>query len=100
MSKKKEQVEKINFETLVGSYRVQSLNSFASYLAQIWRDLAKRSNEKKKGINKISFSKYYELPGLINERLFQVFDRDKNGYLDGKEFINGMIKLFTESFRT
>ncbi len=48
MSKKKEQVEKINFETLVGSYRVQSLNSFASYLAQIWRDLEKRSNEKKK----------------------------------------------------
>ena len=100
MIKKKGQVEKINFETLVGSYRVQSLNSFASYLAQIWRDLAKRSNEKKKGINKISFSKYYELPGLINERLFQVFDRDKNGYLDGKEFINGMIILFTESFST
>ena len=48
MIKKKGQVEKINFETLVGSYRVQSLNSFANYLAQIWRDLAKRSNEKKK----------------------------------------------------
>ena len=100
MSKKKEDVEKINFETLVGSYRVPSLNSFANYLAQIWRDLAKRSNEKKKGINKITFSKYYELPGLINERLFQVFDRDNNGYLDGKEFINGMIILFTESFST
>ncbi len=103
MSKKKEEsenVEKINFESLVGSYRVPSLNSFANYLAQIWRDLAKRSNEKKKGINKITFAKYYELPGLINERLFKVFDRDNNGYLDGKEFINGMIILFTESFST
>ena len=103
MSKKKEEsvnVEKINFESLVGSYRVPSLNSFANYLAQIWRDLAKRSNEKKKGINKITFAKYYELPGLINERLFKVFDRDNNGYLDGKEFINGMIILFTESFNT
>ncbi len=100
MSKKKENVEKINFESIVGSYRVPSLNSFANYLAQIWRDLAKRSNEKKKGINKITFAKYYELPGLINERLFQVFDRDNNGYLDGKEFINGMIILFTESFNT
>ena len=103
MSKKKEEsvnVEKINFESLVGSYRVPSLNSFANYLAQIWRDLAKRSNEKKKGINKITFAKYYELPGLINERLFQLFDRDNNGYLDGKEFINGMIILFTESFNT
>ena len=103
MSKKKEEngnIEKINFESLVGSYRVPSLNSFANYLAQIWRDLAKRSNEKKKGINKITFAKYYELPGLINERLFQLFDRDNNGYLDGKEFINGMIILFTESFST
>ena len=103
MSKKKEEsvnVEKINFESLVGSYRVPSLNSFANYLAQVWRDLAKRSNEKKKGINKITFAKYYELPGLINERLFQLFDRDNNGYLDGKEFINGMIILFTESFNT
>ena len=100
MSKKKENVEKINFESIVGSYRVPSLNSFANYLAQIWRDLAKRSNEKKKGINKITFAKYYELPGLINERLFKVFDRDNNGYLDGKEFINGMIILFTESFNT
>ena len=100
MSKKKENVEKINFESIVGSYRVPSLNSFANYLAQIWRDLAKRSNEKKKGINKITFAKYYELPGLINERLFQVFDRDNNGFLDGKEFINGMIILFTESFNT
>ena len=100
MSKKKENVEKINFESIVGSYRVPSLNSFANYLAQIWRDLAKRSNEKKKGINKITFAKYYELPGLINERLFKVFDRDNNGYLDGKEFINGMIILFTESLNT
>ena len=100
MSKKKENVEKINFESIVGSYRVPSLNSFANYLAQIWRDLAKRSNEKKKGINKLTFAKYYELPGLINERLFKVFDRDNNGYLDGKEFINGMIILFTESFNT
>ncbi len=103
MSKKKDEnsnIEKINFESLVGSYRVPSLNSFANYLAQIWRDLAKRSNEKKKGINKITFAKYYELPGLINERLFQLFDRDNNGYLDGKEFINGMIILFTESFST
>ena len=29
-----------------------------------------------------------------------MFDRDNNGYLDGKEFINGMIILFTESFST
>jgi Ca2+-binding EF-hand superfamily protein len=38
------------------------------------------------------------LPGIISERLFAVFDYDKNGYLDPVEFIEGMTTLFTEPF--
>jgi Ca2+-binding EF-hand superfamily protein len=67
-------------------------------LASIWKELARRSSDKKKGINKITFTKYYVLPGIISERLFNVLDIDENGFLDPKEFINGMIILFTESF--
>ena len=89
---------KITFESLVRDYRVNSLSSFANYLASIWKELARRSSDKKKGINRITFTKYYVLPGIISERLFNVLDIDKNGFLDPKEFINGMIILFTESF--
>ena len=89
---------KITFESLVRDYRVNSISSFANYLASIWKELARRSSDKKKGINKITFTKYYVLPGIISERLFNVLDIDENGFLDPKEFINGMIILFTESF--
>ena len=94
----KKDLQKITFNSLIEEFRVPSLSSFANYLAEIWKDLAKRSIDKKQGIDHITFIKYYNLPGLISERLFKVFDIDKNGYLDPKEFINGMIILFTESF--
>lgn len=92
------QVDLIAFDELIKDYQVDSPSCFVNYLAEIWRDLAKRSDDKKKGINKITFSKYYELPGLISERLFSVFDANRNDYLDPNEFINGMTTLFTTSF--
>ena len=70
--KKKAPVQKISFAEIISDYQVDSPSSLVNYLAQIWRDLAKRSNEKKKGINKITFAKYYELPGLISERLISI----------------------------
>lgn len=60
--------------------------------------MVQRSDEKLKGVNKITFTKYYELPGIISERFYAVFDRNNNGYLDVVEFIEGFKTLFTESF--
>ena len=68
------------------------------YLREIWADLSKRSTEESsKGINKITFNKYYDLPGIISERLFTVFDQDKDGVLSLSEFVNGMKMLFSQS---
>ena len=67
------------------------------YLREIWSDLSKRSiEETTKGINKITFNKYYDLPGIISERLFTVFDKDKDGVLSLSEFVNGMKMLFSQ----
>ena len=67
------------------------------YLREIWSDLSKRSiEETAKGINKITFNKYYDLPGIISERLFTVFDKDKDGVLSLSEFVNGMKMLFSQ----
>ena len=69
------------------------------YLKEIWSDLSKRASKEdtSKGINKITFNKYYELPGIISERLFAVFDKDKDGILNLSEFVNGMRSLFSQS---
>ena len=68
------------------------------YLKEIWSDLSKRSiEENSKGINKITFNKYYDLPGIISERLFAVFDKDKDGVLNLTEFVTGMKMLFSQA---
>lgn len=38
------------------------------------------------------------LPGIISDRLFSVFDEDRNGFLSLQEFYDGMMTLFTKPF--
>ena len=73
--------EKIDLDDLIGDYIVENIPAFQSYLKQVWKDLLGRSDNKEKGVNKITFSKYYELPGIISDRLFNVFNTNKNNYL-------------------
>ena len=40
--KKKAAVQKISFAEIISDYQVDSPSSLVNYLAQIWRDLAKR----------------------------------------------------------
>ena len=98
-SEKLIETEKINLEELISSFKVQDKTIFKSYLKEVWTDLTQRNNEKDvSGISKITFSSYYNLPGIINDRLFNVIDENKTGYLESSEFISGMITLFCEEF--
>ena len=91
-SKKVIETEKIDLEELISSFKVQDKKVFKSYLKDVWADLTERNSEKKvSGISKITFSSYYNLPGIINDRLFNVIDENKTGYLESAEFILGMI---------
>ena len=92
-------VEKIDLEELIKDFQIKDLTTFSHYLIEIWRDLARRSSDQSKGIEKLTFSKYYELPGIISDRLFSVFDKNGNGFLDPKEFIEGMTILFSETYK-
>ena len=87
---------KFNFEQLIKNYRIINIETFISYLTDVWQDLSYRTC--KKGISKITFSSYYKVPGLISQRLFSVFDSDNDDYINMKEFINGMKSLFYDSF--
>ena len=93
------ETEKIDLEELISSFKVQDKNIFKIYLKEIWADLSQRNNDNQSsGITKITFSSYYQLPGLILDRLFNVLDSNKTGYLESSEFISGMTILFCEEF--
>ena len=90
--------DKINLNEIIGYYVVKNISAFKSYLKQLWNDLSKREGNLKNGIDRISFGKYYDLPGLISERLFSVFDSKNKGYLTLDDFTNSMIILFSGDY--
>jgi len=45
------------------------------------------------GINRVTYLKYTNLPGIIGERLFNICDKNKDGYLDFEEFSSAIIKI-------
>ena len=94
-------MEKLDLTNIRKSLQIQDDKLLSQYLKAIWADLSKRVRDIPiKGITKITFNKYYNLPGIISERLFTCFDKDKDGILNLLEFTNGMQQLFsqTESF--
>ena len=109
MTEEQEEIEKISFNDITEEYEVKNTDAFKQYLKQVWKDLNSRSsnnndddeednsntNNKSKGIDKLTFQKYYVLPGIISERLFSVFDTNNTGYLTLREFTDNMITLFS-----
>ena len=46
----------------------------------------------------VSLLDYAHLPGVLGERFFRVMDTDKNGYLDQREFLTGLFRVFCSNF--
>ena len=86
--------ETLDLSKVRKSLQIQDEELLNKYLKEIWSDLSKRTKDVTKGITKVTFNKYYELPGIISERLFACFDKDKDGILDLTEFTTGMLSLF------
>ena len=93
-----QKIEKINLNDITNEYEVKNVEAFSQYLKQVWKDLSGRNKDENEGIYKITFQKYYELPGLISERLFSVFDSSGSGYLSLDDFIDNMLILFSSNF--
>lgn len=89
----------IPLNELIKDYQSKDIVVFANYLMEIWKDLARRA-EPSKGMDFLRFSAYYDIPLLINQRLFNAFDKDKNNFLSAKEFIEGMMIIFSGQFTT
>jgi len=67
---------------------------FIPYFKDIYNDLADKSDKKAKGINKIVFTEYANLPGILSERFFKILDENGDNYIDQKEFIHAMFKVY------
>ena len=90
----------IDFNEIKKIISVENEELFLVYLKEVYKDLADRSEEnRKKGIMKIVFFDYLKLPMFISEKVFKVFDEDKDGFLSSKEFILGMNKLYNGSYQ-
>ena len=93
----------INTANLINSQLKNSIENeelFLVYLKEVYKDLADRNEaNRKKGIMKIVFFDYLKLPMFISEKVFTVFDEDKDGFLSSKEFILGMNKLYNGSYQ-
>ena len=99
--------EKINLESLTKNLRVDDIAPFEAYLKDVWVDLYSRvtqnkndkeKSEKKSGLSKVVFNNYYNLPGIIGDRLFKVFDTNCNDSIELIEFVEGMRTLFYEDY--
>ena len=42
--------------------------------------------------------KYAALPGILGERFFAVLDLNNDAYLDYREFLTGLIKIYCSNF--
>ena len=100
--------EKINIVSLTKKLRVNDLVKFDAYLKDVWVDLysrvTKNKNDPKEksvklnGLSKVIFNSYYNLPGIIGDRLFKVFDTNSNDCIELVEFVEGMRTLFYEDY--
>ena len=83
-------------KSFLREHQVKNPSIFILYLSEIWRELSIYSTNCNDGIIPFAFSRYFSLPGLINKRLFNVLDTDKDGYLSPKEFIEGLSTMYCE----
>ena len=90
-------VETLDLSKIRKGLQIQDEELLHKYLKEIWSDLSKRSKDTTKGITRVTFNKYYDLPGIISERIFSCFDADKDGILSLNEFVNGMRSLFSQA---
>lgn len=90
----------IDGEALLRNFKISNSLNFPPYIKSVWKDLVRRSDDKDKGINFLTFSNFFKIPGVLCSRLFSVFDTSKQGYLGLPEFYKGMVTVFDSKIET
>jgi tRNA A-37 threonylcarbamoyl transferase component Bud32/Ca2+-binding EF-hand superfamily protein len=91
--------EFVDFNEIRAFNKIVDIALLTTYLKEVFKDLADRAeSNKKKGISKITFLDYIKLPVFIAEKLFNSLDQDNDTFLNSKEFIEGLGKLYLGTF--
>lgn len=97
MVEDKEFVDFDNIKTLI---EVDDETLFELYVKDLYKDLCDRADSnKKQGIGKVTFYDYMKLQVFISEKLFSAWDKDNDGFLNTKEFSEGMLSLYFGNFK-
>lgn len=84
-----EQVEKVNLLCKENQAAMKLSTSEIDTLKQLYHRLAALSPDDEY-IDKQTFLNYFPLEGVLAERLFATFDKDKNNVIDFEEFLGGL----------
>jgi len=99
MEKEKDK-DVIDMNILRKVLEISDIQLFPLYLKEVYKDLVDRAESNKKtGISRITFYGYVKLPVLIADKLFNAIDKDSDGFLCLKEFVEGMNMLFYGTFK-
>ena len=90
-------IAKIKLHEIISKFTVIKTTAFKNYLNEIFHDLSVKFLSKK-GFTKHAFASYFRVPGIILDRLFNAFNKQKLTYLIKQDFINGMLDLFSNDF--
>ena len=75
-------------------------NIVLPYFKDIYKDLASRSEKPNNGIEKFTLLQYCELPGVYGDRFFAILDTDGSGFIELKEFMVGLFRVYCSDFET
>ena len=79
-------------------------NVVKPYFSTIFQDVAMRRHSPKKTddelefVDKVAFFEYTQLPGIINDRFFSLFQKSADDHIYESAFVNGMIRVYLSSF--
>lgn len=94
-----ENTEFVDFNHIKTLVEIDDESLFETYLRELYKDLVDRAeSSKKQGIGKITFYDYMKLQVFIAEKLFNALDKDGDGFLSVKEFVEGLMSLFFGNF--
>ena len=62
------------------------------------RHSPKKTDEDGEFIDKVAFFEYTQLPGIINDRFFSLFQKTADDHIYEQSFIDGMITVYLSSF--
>lgn len=92
--------DKVDLSLFRKVIEISDTNLFSLYAEEVYRDLCSREDSKKKlGMSRLTFYGYIKLPVLLADKLFNALDKNDDGYLNKKEFVEGLFMLYYGSFK-